>query len=63
MSYEKRNKISTSIGTYDDFKYDAHKDALDKYYRNPEKYRTSSRTYSDEGYKKPGRVHVVIEHW
>lgn len=66
MSYGDRNRLSTSIGTYDDDRYDARRDALDKYYRNPEKYssqRSDSRGYSDNGYRPPERVNVVIEHW
>lgn len=68
MSYGDRNKLYTRLGTYDDDKYDAIRDAKDKYYRNPEKYnshRSSSRTHSDysDSYRRPERVTVVIEHW
>jgi len=67
MSYGDKHKTSTNIGTYDDAKYDAHRDALDKFYRNPEKYsthhRSSPRSNGDTEYRRPDRVTVVIEHW
>lgn len=69
MSYGKTKQITT-VGLYDDYQYDAIRDAKEKYSRNPEKYlseRSYHSNYSSHGYyqrsKANGRVQVVVEHW
>ena len=63
--YREHYATRSGIGDYDDdLNYDAIRDAKEKFYRNPEKYRRRhvSRHSSSHSRREITRVNVVVEH-